>query len=705
MMTPMWTTEAFEAAVRRHDAQVAGAGLTLWVGSEPTYTDRTAHSPEWLNKAWGDEKEQRARRMLARLCLRFPGSLVLRSGGRTYPGEDRPRWCLGLYRRRDGAALWCGPPDPALAEPGHTTGPDDLPPWAAALAAELGARGFSVAQASAAEGAAWATPGGVVVQVRALRPTEAARGQGEEQAQASAPADTGLFTLGLIDADGRCTARIDLPRFDSMSTLLAALDAVQAASTACHLPALIVAGSPPLLDASVEWTTLTPDPAVIEVNTAPSVNAEDFLQRSRAIYATAAEEGLAPYRLYFNGAVADSGGGGQITLGGPAPQASPFLLHPRLAPRLVAFFNRHPSLSYFYSHDFVGSSGQSARADERGTDSFDELGLALAVLERHEQPSPELIWQSLAPFLCDASGNSHRAEINIEKLWNPYLADRGRLGLVEFRALRMQHTPERATALACLLRAVVAMLAGAARAPALVDWGRELHDRFALPFYLEQDLRTVLAALDAAGQGLGDAIEAELWRDEFRLWAQVPLPGCTLQIRRALEFWPLLGDSASPEQAGTSRLVDASTARLELRLRPDGPAADPGWRAWRIDAEGVTLPMRHEQDPGGALAVFGLRYRSFVPSRGLHPALGAQAPVCLRLTHPDHADAFVLTLHEWQPAGEVYPGLPKDLADAAMRRAERVTTACVAQETQTCAQPAPAAGLTPYALDLRHLAR
>jgi uncharacterized protein (DUF2126 family) len=351
----------------------------------------------------------------------------------------------------------------------------------------------------------------------------------------------------------------------------------------------------------------------------------------------------------------------------------------------------------------VGSSGQSARADERGTDSFDELSLALAVLERHETPSPEVLWHSLAPFLCDASGNSHRAEINIEKLWSPFLADRGRLGLVEFRALRMQHTPERATALACLLRAIAAMLAGATSPPELVDWGRELHDRFALPFYLEQDLRAVLAALDEAGLGLDEAIQTVLWCDEFRFIGQVPLPGCTLEIRRALEFWPLLGDSASPEQGGTSRLVDASTARLELRLRPDGQA-DPGWRDWRIVVEGVTLPMRHERDAGGELSVFGLRYRSFVPSRGLHPVLGAQAPVRMLVSHPDQADDHRVTLHEWQPAGEAYPGLPRDLADAAQRRAERVTTERVVSDPRVGTRPAPTQGLTPYALDLRHLA-
>ena len=206
--------------------------------------------------------------------------------------------------------------------------------------------------------------------------------------------------------------------------------------------------------------------------------------------------------------------------------------------------------------------------DLYSTDALDELALGLALLERTRAPSTDLIWHSLAPFLCNAAGNSHRAEINIEKLCNPYLAGRGRQGLVEFRALRMQHTPERATALAFLLRAIVAMLQQRPVSPPLVDWGRDLHERFALPFYLRQDLLAVLTALEEAGLGLDEPIRQVLLEDEFSYWGEVALPGCRLEARRAIEFWPLLGDAASPEQGGGSRLVDASCARVKLRLRP-----------------------------------------------------------------------------------------------------------------------------------------
>jgi uncharacterized protein (DUF2126 family) len=192
----------------------------------------------------------------------------------------------------------------------------------------------------------------------------------------------------------------------------------------------------------------------------------------------------------------------------------------------------------------------------------------------------------------------------------------------------------------------------------------------------------------------------------------VSLPGCTLEVRRALEFWPLLGDAASPEQGGTSRLVDASTTRIELRLRPAADALGrDDWLDWQVSAAGVSLPWRSERDERGELKVCGIRYRSFVPAWGLHPALGAQAPVALRLRHPGRTTARVVTLHEWQPNDEAYPGLPEDLVEAARRRAERITISeeSVAEPAREAADTAPVPGpareIGAYCLDLRYFDR
>lgn len=463
----MDTVDAFAMAVRVHDCAVSRSALNLWVGSEPTFTDRHAQTPEWLSSALGGEKEKRARTLAVALAEHLPGVMILRSTGRIYPGEAEPRWSIGLYRRCDGEPFWQGPPDPLLAAEENVGVTGALENWASALATAFADKGW---------------------RAEISRDADAFRVIVHCQAESSEGMNF-ILSFAATEPQGKPSARIDLPLLESTALCQKVLHAVAQSCLSARLPTLIIAGEAPPSDDQFELTTITPDPAVIEINSAPNSNAEQFLWRSRQVYDSAAAIGLTPYRLYFNGAVADSGGGGHITLGGPSPLTSPFVLQPHLLLRLVRFFNHHPALSYLFAHDFVGSSGISVRPDERGADAFDELVLELELLEKYPQLTPELVWQGLSPFLCDVAGNSHRAEINIEKLWNPFLRGRGRLGLVEFRALRMPQSAERATALACLLRAIVAMLSAAPYDQALVDWGRTLHERFALPFYLERDLQ------------------------------------------------------------------------------------------------------------------------------------------------------------------------------------------------------------------------
>jgi uncharacterized protein (DUF2126 family) len=366
---------------------------------------------------------------------------------------------------------------------------------------------------------------------------------------------------------------------------------------------------------------------------------------------------------------------------------------------LIRYALRHPSLSYLFAHDSIGPSGQSVRPDEQGLDALTELRLALALVARHADPSPALLWTSLAPSLTDSVGNSHRAEINIEKLWNPYRATTGQLGLVEFRAFRMQHTPERAAALAVLLRSIFAMLIARDPQDEPADWGAALHDRFALPFYLEQDLGAIFGDLAAAGWGLAPAVQDELTMPDLRFWSRVAFGDFSLTIRDGLNFWPLFGDAT--RQEGTSRLVDASSRRIELALR-----AHPATHADRLDeielrAGGVALVGAVERDEHGPVRVFGLRYRSFVPTPGFHPALAAQTPLQLRLIDPEKSDALEITLHEWRPDGGAYDGLPRDLGEAEARRAGRCVTRWLSARDLPSPEPGPRGAVSPWSLDLR----
>jgi uncharacterized protein (DUF2126 family) len=494
---------------------------------------------------------------------------------------------------------------------------------------------------------------------------------------------------------------LELPAFGEVASFQRFVELVGAATREAGLRTLVWRGFPPPVDASVAWTTLTPDPAVLEINAAPAVDAQEFLAMSGVLYDTAAGEGLWPFRLQYHGGLSDSGGGGQFTLGGPTPETSPFFLEPQLLPRLIRYLNQHPILSYWFAPAYLGSHSQSPRPDENVRESFNELAVALSQLKRLEVPKPEFIWRSLSPFLVDTSGNAHRSELNIEKLWNPYLPGRGCLGLVEFRAFRMPRDPQRATAIAVLLRAVVAMLSRQDVVPDLIDWGSRLHDRFALPFHLRRDLAQVIDDLVRAGLAPGEPIIQQLLGDAGRHLGEVEFAGGRLEVDQAIEFWPLIGDVASQER-GSSRLVDASTNRLQLCLRL--PAQPPGiLDDWRLLVGPYRVPLRQERDQDGLHGVIGLRYRSFVPWIGLHPGLEAQVPIVLTLIAPGSEQALRVTLHEWQPAGLPYDGLPETLEEAERRRVERFVVERIPLAEVPQVQELPSEALSDYCLDLRRI--
>jgi uncharacterized protein (DUF2126 family) len=517
-------------------------------------------------------------------------------------------------------------------------------------------------------------------------------------------ADEGLVliaigTLELIP--GVTTACIEMPAFSRVAEFLRVVAIIGEVAAEVGPREMVLQGFPPPVDESVAWTTVTPDPAVIEVNQAPQPGVGRFVAGMRELFDVAQSQGLSPYRLQYNGTVSDSGGGGQFTLGGRSATESPFLAQPALLPRLVRYFNRHPALSYSFAPEYVGAASQSPRPDEGTRDAFQELEVALQQLAYEPRPSAELTWSSLAPFLADTSGNAHRSELNIEKLWNPNLPGRGCLGLVEFRAFRMPSSPERAAAIAALLRAIAAMLVRADPTPRLRDWGDALHDRYALPFFLREDLCGVFDDLAAHGLALGEGLRKELLHDRCTSRWQCVHAGCELALEAAIEFWPLVGDVASQE-AGGSRLVDSSTLRVQVSLRKVGPEG-PSLEDWKLQIAGYALPLRNAQDELGEVRLIGLRYRDFTPWRGLHPMIRPQGPLAFTLSHPALDEAVHATLHGWSPDGLPYSGLPSDLEVSASRRAERLVLRRIPRIDVSAAKAPPPEAVGGYTFDLRRL--
>ncbi len=709
----MTADAAFVLALKEHDESVVNSGLAIWLGSEPTFTDRASEAPEWLSRAEGGEKSQRALAVLQGLCHGHDRPLLLRTIGRQYPGEKLPRWSFGLYASRSRQAIWTGPPDPALG--GANSPRQCLEQFPRQLTRQFLARGWNSRCFQLSESDGWR----VVFRVDGTAPPDCGEAEGlarpsihgrpiPEEGLSDPLAAEGDYLLGFDDlpagdgageSDSRGMARLELPAFPEVPLFLECLDEIGKAAADCGLRGLILQGFPPPVDASVAWMTVTPDPAVVEVNMAPTTNAAEFYPAVRDIYQSALAEGLSPYRFYYNGDATDSGGGGQITFGGPSPVSSPFFLRPWLLPNMVRYSNRHPALAYFFTPSCVGSSSQSPRPDERFRESFAELSLGLELLSQQERPTPDIIWESLAPFLSDPSGNNHRSEINVEKLWNPLLGGRGCLGLVEFRAFRMARTPEMLTARAVLFRALLAMLAKDPDRSQLTDWGAELHDRFALPYYLKRDLAEVFADLAAAGFALADPLQELILDDDDRLLGEAVIQDCQLTVHRALEFWPLVGDVASQE-AGNSRLIDSSTARIQVVLRPmPGTAVD--LRQWRVAHQNWAVPVRLETDASGDLLIFAVKYRAFSPWRGLHPTLLPQSPVELTLHNLKDGQAWKLVLHEWNPDGGPYASLPEDWAESRLRRRQRVVVQKMSLDREEMLEAPPPVAVTAYCLDLR----
>jgi uncharacterized protein (DUF2126 family) len=703
---------AVDAAVLQHDAATQDAA-PVWLGAEPTFTDRHSESREWLCEALGADKEARACKLLGRWLERHPGAAVLRPLGRQYAGEPRPRWCQGLYAKRDGSAVWSGPPDAMTDGDATATSVEMLPPFRAALLDALGRAGWTAAPVASAD----ATPLRVACRrdgepiasdpktdVRLAR--ESIHAENREVAPELLPVDQlatdGVFLLLLHAGAGSPDANdawVELPALPDVPSFVELLDALARAARQADIGNLGLRGFPPPVDDSVAWTTLTPDPAVLEINQAPESTLAAFQRSTRVLFELAAEEGLSPYRLHYNGAVSDSGGGGQLTFGGPSPAESPFFTSPQLLPRLIRYLIRHPSLSYWFATQYVGGSSQSPRPDEGVRGSFLELELGLEQLALLESPRCEMIWSTLRHFLADASGNPHRSELNIEKLFNRFLPGRGCLGLVEFRALAMPLSAEHATARALLLRSLIVMLSQRDVVARLVHWGDELHDRFALPFFLRQDLREVFADLSGAGLGLGAVVEDLLLAKDSIVLGRAESEHYRVDVQQALEFWPLVGDVASQEGGG-SRLVDASTARIQLRIEPVGDGVHPD--DLRVIVKGHAVPLRTEHLDGQAIYLIGIRFRSFVPWSGLHPAIGAEKTVPIVLEHRS-GSALRITLFPWRPNGEAYPGLPSDLADAASRRSERFVVEHLEGVPSSAVPVAPAHASTPYCVDLRRL--
>jgi len=424
---------------------------------------------------------------------------------------------------------------------------------------------------------------------------------------------------------------------------------------------VVLEGYLPPEDDRLQHFSVTPDPGVIEVNIHPAVNWAEQVQRTEELYEEARLVGLATEKFNLDGRHVGTGGGNHVVMGAARPEDSPFLRRPDLLKSLLGFWHNHPSLSFAFSGQFIGPTSQHPRIDEARQDSLAELEIAFAQIHPKEPVPPWIVDRLFRNILADMTGNTHRTEFCIDKLYTPQ-GGSGRRGLVEFRALEMPPHAQMSAAQMLLMRSAVAGFWERPYERRLIRWGTRVHDDFMLPHYVEQDFRDALEELAALGYKLDPDWFAPHMAFRFPHLGEIAVRGMGLELRNALEPWHVLGEEQTA--LGTARYVDSSVERVQARVT--------GWveERYALTCNGHAVPLDPTDREGEYVG--GVRFKAWDPPSALHPTIKPHVPLVLDIYDRWSGRSLGgLTYHVSHPGGRSYDTFPVNANEAEARRRSR----------------------------------
>lgn len=451
-----------------------------------------------------------------------------------------------------------------------------------------------------------------------------------------------------------------MPPLEDINGYLALIHLIETTAIALDIPVVIEGYDPPK-DKRITKLSITPDPGVIEVNIQPCENFAQQVELTTALYAQAKQCRLTTVKYMLDGRQTGTGGGNHITLGGASPKQSPFLKRPDLLQSFITYWQHHPSLSYLFSSAFIGPTSQAPRVDEGRDEALYELELAFNQLKHRKDSPPWLVDRLFRNLLVDVTGNTHRAEFCIDKLYSPS-SPTGRLGLLEFRGFEMPPHSKMSLVQVLLIRCLFLRFWQKPYQQPLIRFGTRLHDEYMLPYYIMRDMAEVVDDLNY------NKIPFKLdWLKPFETFrfpyfGRLQIKDITLTLRWAIEPWHVLAEEVS--LSGTSRFVDSSVERLQVYVE------NLDLNRYQVLCNGVKTPLHPTQTPNCFVA--GVRYKAWSPPSSLHPTIKANTPLKFDILDTWNNNSIGgCTYHVAHPGGRNYDTYPVNGFEAEGRRINR----------------------------------